>query len=226
MTAFRPPRDYQIAELTRGVQLPLPKLQRRHVTSVADLIITAWQDLLKTQAVVMKNGGETDVNALMKTKINRICGQKTEWSTLVSGVSLGTESMNYDASSIEKRPDLSFHLTNRLFDLPLVVECKLIDIKKGVDLYCEHGLLRFLEGGYAWYAQEAIMLAYVRDKSTLLTDLVPYLQKNQQEVPDPFLTEKLPDDASCHKHSLGESRHGRMFHNNPGPIAVWHLWLS
>lgn len=41
-----PPRDYQIAELTRGVQLPFNSLQRRHLLVILELIAESWAELL------------------------------------------------------------------------------------------------------------------------------------------------------------------------------------
>jgi len=94
---------------------------------------------------------------------------------LVTCISRGRESINYDGSKLEKRPDLSIHLTSRFSRLSLVVECKLLDSKnkKSIDLYCDQGLARFIDGQYAWYAREAFMLAYVRDGATIATCLTP-----------------------------------------------------
>lgn len=225
-----PPRDYQIAELTRGVQLPFNSLQRRHLLVILELIAESWAELLTVQEQNLRTKPEPDVNALMKARINQLKGRKTEWNTLVSGVTLGSESCSYDASSIEKRPDLSVHLTDkhRPFDFPLIVECKLIDSANGKDIgrYCEDGIIRFLDGRYAWYAREAFMLAYVRDCSTIANCLTPHLEKNQKKSPDPYLTEQVPRIVAHTFHDVAQSRHGRAFPNNPGAIDVWHLWLS
>ncbi len=224
-------RDYQIEELTRGVQLPLPALQRRHLLVIAELLTEAWDDLLEVQEQILRSKPEPDVNALMKTRINKLRDKKTEWKALVSGVTLGSESCNYDASSIEKRPDLSVHLTDkhRPFDFPLIVECKLIDTNNGkeVELYCKDGISRFIDGRYAWYAREAFMLAYVRDTSTIADCLTPHLEKQQENTPDPFLTEQLPLALTPpYPHNLALSRHGRSFPGNTGAIDMWHLWLD
>jgi hypothetical protein len=104
------PRDYQILELTRGFRIPLPAMQRRHLRIIAELLVEAWNGLLENQESVLRTKDEPDINALMKSRINRIRGNKSEWSGLVVGVTLGSESFNHDASSIEKRPDLSVHL--------------------------------------------------------------------------------------------------------------------
>lgn len=224
------PRDYQITELTRGIQLPFPAMQRRHLLVLVELLTEAWEDLLESQEQILRSKEEPDINALMKTRMNQVRGNKNEWKTLVSGITLGSESCSHDASSIQKRPDLSVHLTDkhRPFDFPLTVECKLIDSDNGkkIGLYCKDGISRFIDGRYAWYAREAFMLAYVRDGATIATCLTPQLIKCQKKSPDLFQTEQLPQTVNTPSYELAQSRHGRQFSGNPGSIDIWHLWLS
>jgi len=222
------PRDYQIAELTRGVDPPLPALQSRHLKIIAEFFVRAWQGLLETHAQVMRTKEEPEITGLMESRLLSFLDERREWSTLVSHVARGKESFNFDGSSLEKRPDLSIFLTERLLRFPLIVECKLIDkeTKKEVTLYGNQGLARFLNGDYAWYAWEAFMLAYVRDGSTIRDCLTPYLAEKQNSAFDPFLTLQLPQAVQLPSQDLAQSRHGRQFPKNPGPIAIWHLWLS
>jgi len=224
----QPPRDYQIAELTRGIRLPLPPLHRRHIKVIAEYLAEAWNGLLMDHEQVLCADDEPEINALMEARLDDIRVEKPEWSMLVTGVSRGKESISFDGKSLEKRPDLSVHLTNRPFRFPLVVECKLIDKRnrKNVDLYCDNGIVRFIDGEYAWYGHEAFMLAYVRDNSLIENVLTPYLSKSQQIIPDSYLTVQLPLTVNIPNHEMAKSRHGRRFPNNPGSIAVWHLWLS
>jgi len=224
----QPPRDYQVAELTRGIQLPLPPLHRRHIKVIAEFLVEAWNGLLVNNEQVLRAEDEPEINALMEARLDDIRLEKPEWSMLVTGVSRGKESISFDGKSLEKRPDLSVHLTNRPFRFPLVVECKLIDKKtrKNVDLYCDNGIVRFIDGEYAWYGHEAFMLAYVRDNSTIEHVLTPYLSKNQHSIPDSYVTEQLPQSINFPIHDLAQSLHGRRFQKNPGSITVWHLWLS
>ena len=193
-----PPRDYQIAELTRGVVLPLPALQPRHLTIIAELLVLAWKGLLETQMQVMRTKAEPEINTLMASRLHHILDEGQPWAALIRNVSRGEELCDHDGRSLEKRPDLSIFLTGRPLGLPLVVECKLIDKKasKEVGLYGNDGLARFLNGEYAWYAWEAFMLAYVRDGSTIGDCLTPHLAERQNRVPDPFLTEQLPSQSS------------------------------
>ena len=219
------PRDYQIAELTRGADFPLPALKSRHLKIIAEFFVRAWEGLLETQKQVMRTKEEPEINSLMESRLLFFLDEDREWSTLVSSVSRGKESLSFDGSSLEKRPDLSIFLTGRP-RFPLVIECKLIDNKAKVALYGNEGLTRFLNGEYAWYAREAFMLAYVRDGSTIGNCLTPHLVARRNSAPDPFLTEQLPQTVKLPSQDLAQSRHGRRFLNNPGPIAIWHLWLS
>lgn len=223
-----PPRDYQIAELTRGVELPLPALQSRHLTIIAEFLVRAWQGLLATQEQVLRTKKEEEINSLMESRLVSFLDEGREWSTLVTNVIRGKGSFSFDGSSLERRPDLSIFLTERSRHFPLVVESKLIDKKarKTVALYGNKGIVRFLNGDYAWDAQEAFMLAYVRDGSTIENCLTPHLAGRQNRAPDPLLTEQLPQTVKLLSQDLAQSRHGRRFPNNPGPIAIWHLWLS
>jgi hypothetical protein len=223
-----PPRSYQVEELMRGIQLPIPPLQHRPLKAIVELLTEAWNTLLETHENILRTDEEKVINALMDARMNCLYEQKPEWKMLVTGITRGRESINFDASKLENRPDLSIHLTCRSSRLPLVVECKLMDSGqgKGIDLYCQQGLSRFVDGQYAWYAQEAFMLAYVRDGATITTCLTPHLEKYQPYSPDPFLTDQLPEYIKSLPHELAQSRHHRRFPDNPGTIAIWHLWLS
>src|SRR5258707_8684085 len=142
-----PPREEQIAELTRGHTLPFPPLHDMHLTYIADVLVLAWRELLKSHRQTLLSSGESEINALMESRLNALLDEDKIWSQLVRNVTRGTESMSYDGSHLEKRPDLSVHLTNRNPSFPLIVECKLIDIAsmKTAELYCSQGLARFVK---------------------------------------------------------------------------------
>ena len=135
---------------------------------------------------------------------------------------------------LEKRPDLSIHLTDRNPSFPLIVECKLIDASsdKRVKLYCDDGLLRFVRGDYGWATREAFMLAYVRDGSTISSCLGPFLAQNREKQPDIYLTDVLPEAVVESDIYLARSSHNREFRyidqsrGSPGAIAIWHLWIG
>src|SRR5688572_27282044 len=121
------PREEHVAELTRGIRLPYPPLPRTQMVLIAQVLIRAWDDLLGKWPSKLSSGGETELNSLMEIKLNALRDEDVLWMQLVSGVSRGSETMSYNGSHLEKRPDLSIHLTTRNSSFSLIVECKLID---------------------------------------------------------------------------------------------------
>ena len=117
---------------------------------------------------------------------------------------------------------------------PLIVEAKIVDAAsaKTEASYCDHGLLRFVDGEYAWANREAFMMGYVRDGASINGKLNPFLTKAMALTPRGYLVEKLPVHVGSGGVDLAYTRHGRNFvyssqvpPNSPGPIRVWHLWL-
>lgn len=233
--AVHPARYDQIVELTRGLKLPLSPLSQLHLAFIADMLARAWHDLLQSQHQTLMTGSEAEINALMETRLNTSIGANLAWSNLVKVVARGKETVSFDGSHLEKRPDLSIHLTDRNRNFPLVVECKLIELSssKTVVMYCNNGLLRFVLGEYAWATCEAFMIAYVRDESSINLSLTPLLVEHQNCDPDPYRTECIPEMYENTTLDLARTRHGRDFqyvsgspNDVPGPIHLWHLWVS
>lgn len=229
-----PPRLGQIAELTRGIEIPLTPLPERNLRIIAEVLSKAWADLLRTQRKALLSGQEAELNALMATRLNALLDEDAGWSVLVRSVTRGSETISFDGSHLEKRPDISLHLTARNPSFALIVECKLLDHPRGkrTDMYCNDGLARFIRGEYAWATREAFMLAYVRDESRIGTALTPHLSGCQKQKPDPFKTSALPEMIAGAKLHLARSVHRRSFRyvgqpssNKPGPISIWHLWI-
>jgi hypothetical protein len=230
------PRPNQIFELIRGLDLPLVALASEHLEVMAEVIGDAWQDLLATQAETLAKGTEPEVSALLATRLNALLDEHPLWQQLVRSVSRGSELISFDGSHLEKRPDLSIHLSGRNPSFPLIVECKIIDAasQRGVDAYCEKGLKRFLIGEHAWPAREAFMVAYVRDGSSIAATLAPFLNQSASAQPTPYAIEQMLNPLSLEKLDSAHSSHARAFkylvdpplNQVPGPISVWHLWVA
>jgi hypothetical protein len=226
------PRPEQVAALTQGIALPLPPLPESVLRVVAETLVRAWRDLTVEHGETLCKGDEAEVSALLEARLIALRDEDACWESVASGVSRGREGISFDGCHLEKRPDLSIHLTHRRFNFPLVAECKLIDRRddKTVALYCSHGLIRFIKGEYAWMSREAFMLAYVRDGSNIAGCLRPRLAKSG--ATDPGATEVLPTPVSGASADLARSRHRRNFtylpptpSPDPGAIELWHLWL-
>jgi hypothetical protein len=171
-----PPHLDQISELTRGIELPLAPLHPEHLRVIIDVLLEAWQDLLERHPKTLFEEDEAPINALMETRLLALLDEKPLWAQMVRAVARGRETMSFDGTHLEKRPDLSLYLTRRA-SFPLAIECKIIDTVKDKNgkLYCDKGICRFLQGEYAWAAREALMIAYVRDHSTIASVLASFL---------------------------------------------------
>lgn len=230
------PRPDQIGELTRGLQLPLPEIEAVYIEILAERLLRAFNDIRAQSPVTVASGSEAEVTALMESRLNTLIEEDPFWGQLVLCVARGKESLSFDGSHLEKRPDLSIYLSNRTRVFPLVVEAKILDsaTARTEILYCDHGLRRFVDGEYAWGSREAFMIAYVRDSSSIESTLRPFLASVMARVPPGYLVEELPTIAGSGSSDLAYSRHGRAFvYSNqiplahpPGAITVWHLWLS
>jgi hypothetical protein len=230
------PRPDQVAELTRGLYLPLPEVANDHLEVIAESLLRAFNDVRAHAPSIVASGSEAEVTALMEARLNIMVEQDLLWGQLVLCVARGKETLSFDGSHLEKRPDLSIYLSNRNRGFPLITEAKIVDAatSKTEALYCDKGIRRFVEGEYAWGSREAFMVAYVRDGSSIGSKLTPFLSSAMSETPPGYLIEILPNAVGTFSADLALSRHGRSFvyagHSSPnlepGPISVWHLWLS
>jgi hypothetical protein len=157
------------------------------------------------------------------------------FSQIVSAVGRQDAALSYDGKHLEKRPDVAVFLTNRNTNFPLSIECKIIDRRDGktVGLYCTDGVRRFVDGEYAWALSQGVMLAYVRDLSSVEAHLTPHLEASAAAPPDILQTEMTPERRLTGYQSVFVSRHARPFryieateNDDPGPIGIWHVWLD
>lgn len=229
------PRPDQIAELTRGLELPLPKVSTVHLEIIAEGLLNAFSQVRASSPTTVMSGSEAEVTALLEARLNSMVEEDPLWRQLVLCAVRGKESLSYDGSHLEKRPDLSIYLSGKHRGFPLVVEAKIIDAatSKTEALYCDNGLRRFVDGEYAWGNREAYMIAYVRDGSSIDTKLTPFLANALAQTPPGYLVEDLPSAIGAGEMDLAHTRHGRNFiycgssasPAQPGSIFVWHLWL-
>jgi len=228
------PRYDQIAELTRGVRLPLPPIPRDHLEILAEGLRKAFNDIRAASPQTVATGEEPEVTALMQARLNRLIDEEALWGQLVLWVGRGAESISFDGSHLEKRPDLSIVLSGGDRRFPLIAEAKILDsvTSKTIRLYCEKGVRRYVQGKYAWGNREAFILGYVRDGSSIDPTLKTFLSNAAATDPDVYLVESLPVSVGTTPSDLAHTRHGRAFlyrsqssPNKPGSISLWHLWL-
>lgn len=232
MTAQLRPRPDHVAELTRGVVLPLQLLSVPHLQVITETIVDAWHHLTEIAANVLLQGSEAEITDLLVSRLNHLCTTAPLWSQLVRCVVRGREALSFDGTHLERRPDVSIYLTGLHPSFPFTVECKIISRgeAKTVALYCCHGVIRFVTGQYAWSDNTGMMLAYVRDGSTIPGELAPHLEKSAGLSPDPLKTSELPSQADQVHPLVYASKHKRNFSylsgGNPGGVVLHHLWLQ
>jgi len=145
--------------------------------------------------------------------------------------------VDYLGRALKFRPDLTFR---RVYTPPgmsalngcLFVEAKVIDPKKSMGQYCGQGLIRFVEGTYAWAMPQAMMLGYVKTTDQQLPDsLAAHFRRhgkrklyNLKDGPAAFPLSRFTDRSyiTVHDRTWIYPKTRR----SPGPIKVLHLWLS
>ena len=229
------PRQDQVAELTQGVRLPLAPVADEHLQVLAEKVRQAFADIRVDAPDTVAAGEEPEVTALMQARLNRLIREDSLWRQLVLWVGRGTESISFDGSNLEKRPDLSIVLSGVERRFPMVAEAKILDAaaSKTIALYCRNGIRRFVEGEYSWANREAFMIGYVRDGSSIDATLNPFLSTAMVSQPNRYRVEALPVPVGSCPSDLAYTRHGRNFvygsqspPNSPGSISIWHLWLD
>lgn len=231
-----PRRLDQIEELTRGIDLPLTPLHQAHCRFIIEKVSHAWTDLLQRQQTVLRERPEAEITALLESRLRTLLDEDPLWAQMVRAIARGCETISFDGTHLEKRPDLSLFLTRPPAAFPFTIECKIVDEPNGqtVNVYCNRGLSRFLAGEYAWATKEALMIAYVRDRSTIESHLAPALASKGSSSPAPYAIEDGLSVIAVDIFEVAKSTHGRGFRyplrqpprDEPGGITLWHLWLD
>lgn len=144
------------------------------------------------------------------------------------------EISNHDGSHPAKKPDLVLFLLRRerrsvrSSQDALFAECKPVDDSHAVGQhYCDQGIMRFVNGDYAWAMQDGLMVGFVRGNRTVSGSLTPLLAaKDRNEKlgsPGPPIT-ILPNHAVL----LHRTEHERNFTWTTGhracKIMLFHSW--
>ena len=83
------PRHDQVAELTRGVQLPLAPIADDHLKILAERLRQAFDDVRQHAPTTVATGEEPEVTALMQARLNRLIHEDSLWGQLVLSVGAG-----------------------------------------------------------------------------------------------------------------------------------------
>ncbi|MDD5241679.1 MAG: hypothetical protein PHG47_08160 [Sulfuricella sp.] len=208
----------------------------------------AWKELVKNQSryqVDIDNDDEHLISEPLVRAINflRNNKQKDPFLTLVKHFDhayVGAGFRNYKNEEIQQ-PDLVFkpriapHAGIDAQYYAVFIEAKVISEKshQKVGEYFRDGVIRFIDGRYAWAMRQGLMLAYVRgvdlDAGAAIQEyLKPSSRYKRFAVKSSAVRVAPPNplpnvyqtthsrDWSYDADSLGE----------PGDIAIRHLWLS
>ena len=228
-----------IGFFTHGLEFtpPHPQIPQRTVLLICKVIKRAWQ-LIEEKPVAefnMPSADEDTITQLLVEIIENILRASGEIDgfnrALFGRVSRDPKITNVDKKHPDKMPDIFFDLRR---DLPtimsdqdgLFVECKPIDPKHGIlSHYCNKGLVRFVNGDYAWAMQDALMVGYVKGRYSFIK-LASILDDDQNNSTLKPISHSVVDE-----HGIYRSSHERDFHwpesrGQACPITVSHLWLS
>ncbi len=229
-----------IGFFTQGVEytLPHPQIHQRTVLLICKVIKKAWQ-LLEEKPPPnfhMQSAGEVTITQLLVEIIENVLRQSGEVDGFnrhqFGRVSRDPKITNFDKKHPDKMPDIFFDLKRG--QLPtiisdqdgLFVECKPVDLDHPIlTHYCNKGLLRYVNGDYAWAMQDALMVGYVKGRYSFIK-LASILDDHKNKA-----TLKPIEHSAVNEYEIYRSSHKRDFHwlENRGqacPITVSHLWLS
>lgn len=223
---------------TQGIEfaLPHPPIPERMILLVCKVIRHAWQLLADhpPENFHLQSANEDVITqALVEIIESRLrkSGEVEGFNPAFFGkVIRGPEITNFDKNHPDKEPDMFFDLKRENYPVyleqdGLFVECKPVDKKHPVSsCYCQKGLVRFVNGDYAWAMQEAMMVGYVANG---------YSFQNLATALDAPSSTYLNTASHSEQAELAvyHSRHNRDFmwlesHGSACPISVTHLWLQ
>lgn len=147
-----------------------------------------------------------------------------------------TGATNFNGQKLKKEPDLYFKLKpssgQRVLatEYAIFVECKPVDTghSAGGD-YCDKGLIRFVEGDYAWAMQDALMIGYVKGRQ-ITNHLIPAMATSVRMASLATSQPPTPLAPPSSRHEpVHVSHHRRSFPWSWGKgkacdIRIYHSW--
>jgi len=223
---------------TQGIEftLPHPPIPQRTVLLVCRVIRRAWQLLVENPPTgfLLHSANEDDITLELVDIIeNRLrkSGEVDGFDYARFGkVEREPKISNFDKKHPDKMPDIFFDLKREQYPIlsnqdGLFVECKPIDRKHPIlSYYCNLGLVRFVNGDYAWAMQDALMVGYVKGHFSF-EKLASVLGDGKSAIL------KTNSHFEVDEYSIYRSSHTREFEwpesrGQACRISVAHLWLS
>lgn len=224
---------------THGIDysLPHPQIPQRTVLLLCMVIERAWgllQEKPPSNFLLHSADEDTITQVLVEIIENRLRknGDVAGFNCALFGkVSREPKLTNVDKRHPDKMPDMFFDLKRDQLPIlsdqdGLFVECKPVDRGHPIfSCYCKKGLVRFVNGDYAWAMQDALMVGYVKDQYSFL-ELKSVLDNSKKNA---FL--KTIEHFTFENYAIYCSSHNREFEwtesrGHACPITVSHLWLK
>jgi hypothetical protein len=222
---------------TQGIEytLPHPRIPQRTVLLLCKVIKRAWQ-LLKEMPpsnFILQSANENTITQVLVEIIeNRLrkSGDVNGFNcTLFGKVTREPKITNVDKKHPDKMPDIFFDLKRDKLPIlsdqdGLFVECKPVDRKHPIlSYYCKKGLIRFVNGDYAWAMQDALMVGYVGGYYSFkkLASVLDGKKSASLKTTNHFVVDEYTIYCSNHNRDFEwpESR------GHACPISTTHLWL-
>ena len=223
---------------THGIEftLPHPRIPQRTILLLCKVIKRAWQLLEEKPPrnfVLHSAGEDTITQVLVEIIENRLrkSGDVDGFNCALFGkVTREPKITNVDKKHPDKMPDIFFDLKRD--QLPvlsdqdgLFVECKPVDRKHPIlSCYCQKGLMRFVNGDYAWAMQDALMVGYAKAPYSF-KKLASVLEDDKKGA-----ALKTRDHSSIDEYAIYRSSHKRGFRWPEGrgqacAMRITHFWL-
>lgn len=224
---------------TNGVplELPHPHIPQRTILTLCGVIKRAWELLEESPPagfILTSEHEDTITQTLVEIIENRLRqnGAVAGFNCALFGrVTRDQKIPNYNNRHPDKMPDIFFDLKRDTVPTlstqdGLFVECKPVDsTHTAFSCYCKKGLIRFVDGDYAWAMQDALMVGYVK-KPYSFGHLASALDNNNKSIDLKTINHSFISGSATYI-----SNHKRTFEwPESGGIAcsieVTHLWLQ
>lgn len=188
----------------------------------------------------LKTCDEIDINVALEHVLNHMlhnppADNRGFCRAIFETIVRGPELVDHNHVMPEKRPDLVFRSSRALPRLAfpaqcaLLVECKIVDKQRPMSFYCGKGLVRFVDGTYAWAVPSAYMLGYTRGKGYQpMRQLHEHLQAygSRYELVGQLTPRPGSGPVQLYLSVHGRSQVKQMPRGSRGQITVNHLWVA
>lgn len=241
------PRSFIARARESNATLPFDAIPALWLGAIELSLREAWKELVRNQArykVDVEGDDEHKISEPLVTAINflRNNHRQDPFQTLVRHFDhayVGAGFRNYKGEEIQQ-PDVVFkprvapHAGIDAQYYAVFVEAKVISDKghQSVGEYFRDGVVRFVDGRYAWAMRHGLMLAYVRGvdldaSAAIQTYLQPAERRERFNVEDSDVRVMPPNPRP----KVHQTYHGRKWKyldpaGVPGGIAIRHLWLT